>query len=91
MNMEQTINKNLLLYQVALAMTCRACGQVLDAPQAVSVDLIRDKRLLRTMCICVACYDKHGAEWTAASEKDGLTVAVLDGRVLLPRRKRGRR
>jgi hypothetical protein len=80
--MRRTLNRNLLAYACARAITCPACGEVLDQSRAVLVTGPHGAWIG-----CTRCWAKGPFCWESSG------WSVLDGRLLFatPRRVRSRR
>lgn len=79
--MQSKVNAGVLTYHCGLQMWC-GCGAMLNACEALSVDLSKDGKLLTTVAICAKCYDSKRGKLRAAAKSMGQTLEVIDGRSL---------
>jgi hypothetical protein len=79
--MESKVNADVLTHHCGRQMWC-GCGALLNACEALSVDLYKDGKLLTTLAICSKCYDAKRGMMRAAAKSRGQTLEVIDGRSL---------
>lgn len=84
MDMQTMIQREIVCAQVGQAIFCTHCEQVLDAPRAVAVDLVKGGQTLYSLVMCGACYARRDAGYAGLAEKLGAKLEVYDGRQLWP-------
>lgn len=79
--MENRVNANVLTHHCGRQMWC-GCGALLNACEALSVDLYKDRQLLKTTAICAKCHDSKRGKLRAAAKSKGQTLEIIDGRAM---------
>ncbi len=79
--MQNRVNANVLTHHCVRQMWC-GCGALLNACEALSVDLYKDKQLLKTTAICSKCYDAKRGKMRTTAKSKGQTLEIIDGRSL---------
>lgn len=79
--MQSRVNANVLTHHCGRQMWC-GCGALLNACEALSVDLSKDGKLLTTVAICEKCYNSKRGKLRAAAKSNGQTLEIIDGRSL---------
>ena len=79
--MQNRVNAGVLTHHCGRQMWC-GCGALLNACEALSVDLSKDGKLLTTLAICAKCYDAKRGNLRAAAKSKGQTLEIIDGRAL---------
>lgn len=79
--MQNRVNANVLTHHCGRQMWC-GCGAPLNACEALSVDLYKDKQLLKTTAICSKCYDAKRGKMRTTAKSKGQTLEIIDGRAL---------
>lgn len=79
--MQNRVNAGVLTHHCGRQMWC-GCGALLNACEALSVDLSKDGKLLTTLAICAKCYDAKRGNLRAAAKSKGQTLEIIDGRSL---------
>lgn len=79
--MENKVNADVLTHHCGRQMWC-GCGALLNACEALSVDISKDGKLLRTFAVCAKCHDSKRGMMRAAAKSRGQTLEIIDGRSL---------
>jgi C4-type Zn-finger protein len=85
--MIEQVTKNMLRYHVGNAITCPACGDILDCRRAVEMNFSQFDKLVHSGIRCARCFDAMGDVGLSAKRR-GMTIEIVDGRVLFATAKR---
>ena len=89
MDIQTTVERNLLKHAVGLRIFCPNCEQIMDVRRAVlaSILVAPNHRNTREHVCCAECWDRLRPTIEGLLKTSGGTLEVIDGRVLFASRR----